>query len=301
MTASLPPHTSDVTTGRPDPQTHDQAFSALPGRLVVLTGASGGIGILTAQRLLAEGYRVIALCRSRPALDAPGLRHLPCDLGSTASLAEAATCLQQEGSALHALIHCAGTITPSYVAEAQDADLVAQIALNLTAPILLTRQLLPLMSLQDHQPHRHVVFVNSMAAVMPLAGSAVYAASKAGLRSFALSLAQEMRHSGITVSTVFPGAVQTEMLAREMRQGGSMLNYVSTPLDPDHVARAVTAQLARPHTETYLPAMDGIFGRLCMLAPWLLGLTLPLLGALGRRGYRRAMARMPRTGDHRNS
>ncbi|GBQ89545.1 SDR family NAD(P)-dependent oxidoreductase [Asaia krungthepensis] len=299
MTVSSPSQASNMTPESPELQKRDPASAQRAGKLVVLTGASGGIGLLVARRLLADGYRVIALCRSKPALESPDLVHVACDLGNEGSLAEAAHHLRREETVLHALIHCAGTITPSPVAEAQDDDLTAQIALNLTAPILLTRHLLPLLTSRGDGARGHIVFVNSMAAVMPLAGSAVYAASKAGLRSFALSLAQELRRSCITVSTVFPGAVQTDMLIREMQQGGSMLNYVSTPLDPDRVARSVAAQLRRPHAEIYLPAMDGIFGRLCMLAPCLLRLTLPVLGAAGRRGYRKAMAKISRTGDDR--
>lgn len=268
-------------------------------KLVILTGASGGIGALIAQDLIARGYRLVALCRSRPALDPSSCLHIPCDLASPESLSQACARIRDETDRVFALIHCAGTITPSPMLTATGASIDAQIALNLVAPMLLTRHILPLMG--SHAPSGtvkgaqagRIVFVNSMAAVMPLAGSAVYAATKAGLRSFALSLAQEVGPAGIRVGSVFPGAVQTDMLAREMAEGGSILNYVSTPLAPEAVARAVVAQIGRGTGERFLPAMDGLFGKLCMLMPALLRLTLPLLGFLGRRGYRRSCRRAP--------
>ncbi|MDR6183710.1 SDR family NAD(P)-dependent oxidoreductase [Asaia bogorensis] len=260
-------------------------------KLVVLTGASGGIGALIGQTLLSQGYDLIAVCRSTPDLDYDRTLHIACDFARTETLASVSETIEQCDRPVFALIHCAGLITPSPLAEAESAAIEAQIALNLTAPVLLTRHLLPLMSrgASKEKAGGHIIFVNSMAAVMPLAGSAAYAAAKAGLRSFALSLAQELRPTNLSVSTVFPGAVQTSMLHREMAEGGSVLNYVSTPLNPSKVAQAVVNQLGRNRQNTcreqFMPAIDGVFGKMCMAAPALLRLTLPVLYAIGRRNY----------------
>ncbi len=282
MTASSP---LQDNSHAPLPHAPDQG--QMPERLktVVLTGASGGIGLLIAKRLLAQNYHVIALCRSKPALETPSLTHIPCDLGLPDAVTQACALITQENKTVFAVIHCAGTIAPAPVAQADDKAIAAQIMLNLSSPIVLTRHLLPQMISAGEG---RIVFVNSMAAVIPLSGSAVYAAAKSGLRNFALSLAQEVTKQGIHVSSVFPGAVQTEMLAREMQEGGSILNYVSTPLDPDLVAKTIVSQLAHPRAERFLPAVDGLFGRFCMMNPALLRLALPLLAYLGRRGYRKA-------------
>lgn len=291
MTVSSPLPGTPLAASFPRETGHSLNALSRNRKRVVLTGASGGIGILIAKRLLALDYQVIALCRSAPPIEHDGFMHLPCDLGSPDALDKASALIGESREPVFAVIHCAGTIAPSPVAQTDERAIADQIALNLSAPVLLTRLMLPLMQTVDGPEKSRIVFVNSMAAVMPLADSAVYAAAKAGLRSFALSLAQEIRPRGILVSSVFPGAVQTDMLIREMQQGGSMLNYVSTPLDPDLVAKAVTDQLTRHREERFLPAIDGIFGRFCMLAPCLLRLSLPLLSLLGRRGYRKAMGR----------
>ncbi|WP_084294626.1 SDR family NAD(P)-dependent oxidoreductase [Asaia prunellae] len=292
MTVSSPPQGTPLAANASHEPKPARDISPGCRRTVVLTGASGGIGILIARRLLDQNYRVIALCRSKPAIESELLSHIACDLGASGSLAEACSRIHEHHAPVFAVIHCAGTISPSFMATADEKDITTQISLNLSAPILLTRHLLPLMQTIDGRQKSCIVFVNSMAAVMPLAGSAVYAAAKAGLRSFALSLAQEARPRGILVSSVFPGAVQTDMLIREMKEGGSVLNYVSTPLDPDVVAKAVTDQLIRCGSERFLPAIDGVFGRLCMLAPCLLRLSLPLLRFIGKRGYLRTKTRL---------
>lgn len=253
MTVSSPLPGTPLAASFPRETGHSLNALSRNRKRVVLTGASGGIGILIAKRLLALDYQVIALCRSAPPIEHDGFMHLPCDLGSPDALDKASALIGESREPVFAVIHCAGTIAPSPVAQTDERAIADQIALNLSAPVLLTRLMLPLMQTVDGPEKSRIVFVNSMAAVMPLADSAVYAAAKAGLRSFALSLAQEIRPRGILVSSVFPGAVQTDMLIREMQQGGSMLNYVSTPLDPDLVAKAVTDQLTRHRRSGFCP------------------------------------------------
>lgn len=269
MTVSPPPARQSSSQERP---------------VIVLTGASGGIGVLIARKLVSRGCRVIALCRSIPDVDDAHCIHVPCDLDDRYSVGPACDTIHQRFGSVSAIIHCAGAITPAPVEHTDDASLWRQITINLAAPALVTRHLLPAMTQGGS-----ILFVNSMAAVMPLAGSAIYASTKAGLRSLALSLAQELRPRRIRVGSVFPGAVQTAMLKQEMQAGGSILNFVSVPLAPQRVADTVVTMLDRPRSEQFLPALDGLFGRACMFAPPLLKMTLPLLTTLGRRGYRKAM------------
>ncbi|WP_264806519.1 SDR family NAD(P)-dependent oxidoreductase [Acetobacter estunensis] len=250
--------------------------------VAVLTGGSGGIGRIIASRLLGAGYEVIVLGRRPPRPAAAGLRHIACDLTDPASVEAAVRDVSAFTSTVDVLIHCAGAISPCAVSELDAALLESQVAVNLTAPILLTSRLLPVM-----RTGGRIVFVNSLAAVFPLPGSSVYAATKAGLRNFALALAVEMKPRRITVSSVFPGAVNTGMLRNEMDHGGSVLNFVSAPADPQQIADLVMKAAARPGQEWFTPVCDGVFGRLCMMFPPLQRLFLPLLTYLGRRGMKR--------------
>ncbi|WP_264813327.1 SDR family NAD(P)-dependent oxidoreductase, partial [Acetobacter oeni] len=259
-----------------------------PGRrppLAVVTGGSGGIGRMILIALIREGFDTVTLSRTAPA-QAGQSRHIACDLSNAEDLARAAHILVADGRPVSVLIHCAGVIAPGPVSAMQPADVQRQIAINLTAPVLLTSQLLPLIPRGGH-----IVFINSLAAVIPLANSAVYVASKAALRSFALSLTLETKPSGIAVSSIFPGAVDTAMLRDEMARGGSVLNFVSPPAKPETIAAAVMKALRHPGQERFEPAIDGLFGRLCMMFPGLLRLALPVLTWFGRRGSDRAKCR----------
>ncbi|AOX17588.1 SDR family NAD(P)-dependent oxidoreductase [Kozakia baliensis] len=262
-------------------------FSSSSRPLAILTGASGGIGRVLAAILVQEGYRVVALSRKAPELEPAyqaQIAHIPCDLSLPDDIRKAAESIIELEAPVRVLLHCAGLIFPAKVASLGTDDMLHQVAVNLNAPMLLTSHLLCRV-----QKGGRIVFVNSMAAAMPLAGSSVYAATKAGLRNFALSLDQEMRPLGVRVMSIFPGAVATDMLKREMAGGGSVLNFVSHPVPPEAVAQAVMSLIRKPKAERFFPAIDGLFARFCMLAPGLLRLTLPLLTWIGTSGHRRAM------------
>ncbi|GBQ86361.1 short chain alcohol dehydrogenase [Gluconacetobacter johannae DSM 13595] len=263
--------------------------------LAVVTGATGGIGREIVALLVGSGYRVTILARGGAA--SPGVASggpawgahvaaVSCDLARVESIAQAAAAIVAAGDPVMLLVHCAGVISPGQGDGLCGDGVARQVAVNLTAPMLLTSRLLECMPRGGH-----VVFVNSMAGVMPLQGSGVYAATKFGLRGYALSLALDLRPRGIRVSSVFPGAVDTPMLWREMAEGGSVLNFVSPPAAPADVARRIVAVCRRPRREVFLPPLDGMFANLCLLLPGVLRLSLPLLTFSGRRGYRRFQKR----------
>src|SRR4051794_17912455 len=151
---------------------------------------------------------------------------------------------------------------------------------------LLTRALLPLLK----QNRGQVVSVASLASMLPLAESPGYCASKAGLRAFMLALSLREKETGVRISLVHPGAVDTPMLRHEAVTGGSALNFLSRPLSPDTVATAVVGNLDRPHLETSLPRHDGWLVKLVGLTPGFLQRIRPLLEITAQSGlekYRR--------------
>ncbi|WP_215750341.1 MULTISPECIES: SDR family oxidoreductase [unclassified Gluconobacter] len=249
---------------------------------VVLTGASGGIGTIVTRKLLDQGHRVVALSRTAPDIAHEALTHIYYDASNLHDISRANEVLLKQIPGVDILIHCAAIISPGMVEDTQPEDVIRQISINLTAPIALTSLLVPKIPAGGR-----IIIVNSMAATIPLAGSSVYGATKAGLRNFALSLAQEISPKGIAVSSIFPGAVETEMLRQEMETGGSVLNFVGTPATPEVIASEILKLIQKPKLERFFPKIDGIFGGLCLLMPSLLRLSMPLLTFLGNRGFQK--------------
>jgi len=267
--------------------TNPPTGAAIPARPnAVLTGATGGIGQEIVKRLLDAGYHVHALTRRPETItttfpNTPHLTATPCDLTDPASIEAAASSLATTAP-VKLLIHCAGSIHPEAAEAIQPNSLAEQTAINLTAPILLTSRLLPLMTRGSH-----IIFLNSMAGILPLPGNSIYTATKFGLRGFARSLQLDVAPKGIRVSSLYPGAVDTPMLQKEMEDGGSPLNFVSTPLTPGSIADLVLHTTSRKGRELFRPKIDGLFSHLCLMLPPLFHITHPILKIIGRKGQTR--------------
>jgi NAD(P)-dependent dehydrogenase (short-subunit alcohol dehydrogenase family) len=175
----------------------------------VLTGAGSGIGRAVAERLRDRGDRLVLLLRDAERIDDlrpsfPGAVLVEADLARPASLAGVAAAVPDR---LDSLVHVAGQVELGPVAELELASWQRQLDVNLTAPAVLTRELLPALRAGGGT----VVFVNSTATLSPSAHWSAYAAGKAGLRALADSLRAEEHKHGVRVSTVFPGRTATPM------------------------------------------------------------------------------------------
>jgi len=183
-------------------------------KTVIVTGASSGIGAEAARRFAAEGARVVLAARRKEAMEAvagsmaPDRRLIiPLDVTDTESAAGMLEQVQARFGRIDILVNNAGCHARGPVCEKETADLTRMVDVNLRAPIALCRMVLPYLKRVGGGA---IVNVASLAGHVPFAGAAVYCATKFGLRMFSLSLAEELEGSGIRVSVVSPGPVDTE-------------------------------------------------------------------------------------------
>jgi short-subunit dehydrogenase len=223
------------------------------GRTALVTGASSGIGAAVADRLAAAGCTLLLSGRDRSRLDAvatrTGGRAVVADLASdegVAAVADAAT-----GEA-EIVVHAAGLGRAGPVADTPPASVAELIAVNLAAPVQLTRALLPTLVATDG----HLVFVASVAAV-----GVANEATKAGLRGFADSVRLE---TGLGVTTVLPGAVTTPYFAR---RGSGYHRRFPRPVSAERVAAATVRAVERGRTEVFVPRWLTVGARVHGAAP----------------------------------
>ncbi len=186
----------------------------MPRPTIIVTGASSGIGWELALRLADEGFRVVALARREECLRNlgachPGVVGLPFDLRETEAIATLAKELQRRFPDIAILVNNAGVQLDRRLDDTgyADAAIADEIAVNLTAPILLTRALLPAIVSQKGM----VVNIASALALAPKSTSAVYSATKAGLVNFSAALRNQVAGSGVVVCDVYPPVVDTPM------------------------------------------------------------------------------------------
>lgn len=179
-----------------------------------LTGAGSGIGQALADALHARGDDLVLLARNeRRAADLvnryPGARTVTADLARSVDLTDVP-------ETLDSVVHSAGVVDVAAVGDTDPDSLARTIAVDLVAPMLLTRALL--------DPVRRArgthVFVNSGSGLRASPGWASYNAAKFGLRGFADALRQEEEPYGVRVSSVYPGRTATPMQAQVHDQEG---------------------------------------------------------------------------------
>jgi NAD(P)-dependent dehydrogenase (short-subunit alcohol dehydrogenase family) len=215
------------------------------GKTVVVTGGAMGIGAATVLRLAGEGARVIvADIDARRAQEICGRAGSSAsvsqvDLADPDSIAAMGRRLRGELEALHGLVNCAGIKISGSVAETGGRDWDAQMAVNLRAPALCAKELLPLLE----KGPGHIVNLSSMGGfVIPRRGSWVYDATKLGICALTRNLASENAEKGIRCNTVAPGWTVTEM------------HFAAAPdpaarkrdLEELHNDRALLGRLGRP-------------------------------------------------------
>jgi short-subunit dehydrogenase len=246
----------------------------IDGAICLVTGASSGIGRATAAALAEAGGRVLALGRDANALQAvvemTHGRAIVADLARGDDVERAA----REAIAVHGgvdvLVNNAGAGAPGPLVHLKPDAVDRIVAVNLLAPIRLTRAVLPGML---ERRRGHVVNVGSIAGHVGVAKEAVYAATKGGLITFSHSLQFEVAGSGVGVTVVTPGAVDTAFFER---QGRPYDRRVPRLVAPDRVARRIIEAVRRGRFQVYEP-------RWMAFPAWLRGTAPPLYRALARR------------------
>jgi short-subunit dehydrogenase len=215
----------------------------LAGRSVLLTGATGGLGHAIARRLHAEGASLVLTGRRSEALEPlaaeTGARSLAVDLADAAAVEGlAAECADVDVLVSNAGLPGSGLLTSFTVDEIDRA-----LAVNLRAAMVLARVLVERMVARGNG---HLVFVSSLAGKVGTPRSSVYSATKFGLRGFAQSLREDLRPSGVGVSTIFPGFVRDAGMFHDTRT--KLPPGVGT-VTPEAVADAVVRAIERNRGE----------------------------------------------------
>lgn len=238
------------------------------GKVAVITGASSGIGRATALALAQSGVRGVALgARRADALEAVQREILAAGCEALAVPTDVSCQEQVEnlvGQALACwgqidfLVVSAGQYIRAPVAAMGFEELRRSMEVNFYGAVHAVRAVLPHMLANRSG---HIVLVSSMDAKKGLPPDAPYVAAKFALSGFGEVLRQELRHTGVSLSVIYPGRVDTPMIER------LGFSWISAKISPEAVARAILRAVERRQAEVILPAQARLLVALNFLFP----------------------------------
>jgi NADP-dependent 3-hydroxy acid dehydrogenase YdfG len=224
-------------------------MAALPlaGRHAVVTGASRGIGLAIATELGGAGASLTLIARDKRTLEKLAskldARALSCDVGDAAAVERTIAVIERDDVAADILVNNAGVFQPAPVDATTPEALSAALEVNLVAPFRFVRAFLPSML---ERGSGDIVSIGSIADHATFPENAAYGASKHGLRALHEVLRAELHGTGVRVTLISPGPVDTSLwdgIDPDSREG---FTPRSRMLAPNAVAAAVLYAVTQP-------------------------------------------------------
>jgi short-subunit dehydrogenase len=255
----------------------------------LLTGASSGLGIHIARALAKEGVNLALTARSVDALEQVCKEMLsynvkaitvPANLSDTKQVIALTDKVDNKLGPIDILINNAGIESPAPFKDFSAQELQKMIQVNLTAPMLLTRTVLPGML---ERGRGHIVNMSSLAGKTGFPNQTPYAATKAGLIMFANSLRIELDDDPVGVSVICPGFVAEDGMYAQMEKRAGPAPRLLKPTTPEKVTAAVIKAIKKDVAEKIVNSLP--MRMLLMVQEAFPGIKTTLHKTIGTRKY----------------
>ena len=174
--------------------------------MIIVTGASRGLGQAITERLIERGEEVIGLARNTSGLK---INAIECDVSDYASVKNASKEVKRMKKPVKAFINAAGVASMNMAVTTDESTVQKLIQTNLVGTIYCCQLFAPIML---RQKQGSFINFSTIAVALALKGESVYAASKAGVESFSRTFAREMADFNIRVNCIAPGPIRTDLL-----------------------------------------------------------------------------------------
>ncbi len=174
--------------------------------MIIVTGASRGLGQAITERLVESGEEVLGLARNTSGM---GINAIECDVSDYASVKNASKEVKRMKKPVKAFINAAGVASMNMAVTTNESTVQKLIQTNLVGTIYCCQLFAPIML---RQKQGSFINFSTIAVALALKGESVYAASKAGVESFSRIFAREMADFNVRVNCIAPGPIRTDLL-----------------------------------------------------------------------------------------
>jgi len=174
--------------------------------VIIVTGASRGLGQAITERLVERGEEVIGLARKTSGLK---INAIECDVSDYASVKKASKEVKRMKKPVEAFINAAGVASMNMAVTTDESTVQKLIQTNLVGTIYCCQLFAPIML---RQKQGSFINFSTIAVALALKGESIYAASKAGVESFSRTFAREMADFNVRVNCIAPGPIRTDLL-----------------------------------------------------------------------------------------
>jgi short-subunit dehydrogenase len=254
-------------------------------KVVIITGASSGIGAAVARRLACDGMRLTIAARRLEMLQMVAAEVE--SLGGEALAIQTDVCNHEDlermvqmtlenWGHLDVLLNNAGVNKDRFLIRSKMKNIRDEVQINLTAVIECTQAVLPVML---RQKSGHIINVSSIAGLIALPGGSVYSATKFGVNGFSDALRRELHESGIKVSTFCPGFTPTELSPslKAVAEGRSDARHYPGMMPTSYVADQVARLIRHPRRCIIIPTSWKLLVSIAFIFPGIIDILLPKL------------------------
>jgi len=245
-------------------------------RVLVVTGASSGIGRAVARQSAAAGDHVVLVARGEPPLqqvarecEAEGAAStlvLPTDVGDDAGVEKMITAVTSQHGRIDAVLHCAGVVAYGRTEEVPAEVFEGVLRTNLTGSVNVARHAIPVMR---RQQAGSLVLFGSVIGHLSVPGMSAYVVSKWGVRALARQLQLENRDlDDLTIAYIAPGGVDTPIYRQAANYDGFAGRPMPPVLSPERVARIALRRLDRHRARTQIGLANDVMRFGFSALPW---------------------------------
>ena len=257
------------------------------GKIVVITGASSGIGEESAEEFAKRNANVVIVSRNKDRLDETAKKlskynckilAFPCDVSQKDQVNQMSKVVLEKFGTVDILVNNAGFGIFSVLNNAKLEEIESQMSTNFLGMVYCVKAFLPKML---EQRSGHIVNVASVAASFGIPGMASYCASKFAMLGFSEALYQELKGTGVGVTVVSPIMVRTNFFNH--KSFSKMPRYSATSLSANTVAKAIVKASSSPRLEIVVPQFVRIAIWLKQTFPYMIN---PIVGNIFRKSAR---------------